>query len=125
MSNEQDRATYYEAHKDDPEEWGEAPEPAKPRRRLASMISVRLAPDEAAVVRKAAERLGLSISAFMRQAVLAAASRELSADRLQVASTSASNTSMTLVSAPPAVVDLHALGATATLVPAGRDQEPT
>jgi Mobilization protein NikA len=69
MSDEQDRATYYEAHKDDPEEWGEGL-PAKQRRRLASMFSVRLSPSEAAEVRAAAERRGVSVSAFLRAAAL-------------------------------------------------------
>jgi hypothetical protein len=69
MSSESERAEYYESHKDDPELWGE-PQPAKPRRRLASMISVRLSPDEADAIREAAEREGLSVSAFLRAAAL-------------------------------------------------------
>jgi hypothetical protein len=71
MSTESERAAYYEAHKDDPAEWGEPmPTPAKPRRRLASMISVRLAPDELAVVREGADERGLSVSGFLRMAAL-------------------------------------------------------
>lgn len=73
MSDEEDvDAAYHEARKDDPDEWGE-PEPPKPRRRLASMISVRLSQREAMVVREAAERGGVSVSAFLRTAALQAA----------------------------------------------------
>jgi uncharacterized protein (DUF1778 family) len=65
-------ADYYQSHKDDPDEWG-PPERAasKVRRRLASMISVRFAPDEAKVVRAAAAREGQSISNFIRHAAIA------------------------------------------------------
>ena len=69
MSSESERGGYYESHKDDSELWGE-PEQAKPRRRLASMISVRLAPDEAEAIREAADRDGMSVSAFLRAAAL-------------------------------------------------------
>lgn len=69
-----ERATYYEAHRNDPDEWDEAEAP-RPRRRLASMISVRLSPKEAAVIRQAAERDGVSVSAFLRSAALTAALR--------------------------------------------------
>lgn len=70
MTSERERAAYYEANKDDPDEWGEAKPPTRPRRRLASMFSVRLAPAEAAVVRQAAESSGISVSAFLRTAAL-------------------------------------------------------
>ena len=75
MANETEaeRVAYYEAHKDDPDEWGEVETP-RPRRRLASMISVRLSPREAEIVREAAEREKVSVSAFIRQAALQAAS---------------------------------------------------
>jgi hypothetical protein len=74
--DERERAAFYEAHKDDPDEWGDATPPAKPRRRLASMFSVRLAPAEADLVRREAENRGLSVSAFLRTAALTEASRE-------------------------------------------------
>src|SRR5437764_2803255 len=67
--DERERTTYYEAHKDDPDEWG-TPLSPKPRRRLASMFSVRLAPQELALVRSAAEERGLSVSSFLRMAAL-------------------------------------------------------
>lgn len=74
MANETEaeRAAYFEAHKDDLDEWEEAEGP-KPRRRLASMISVRLSPREAEIVREAAQRETVSVSAFIRQAALQAA----------------------------------------------------
>ncbi|NUR03421.1 MAG: hypothetical protein HOY79_44965 [Streptomyces sp.] len=70
MANEPDRADYYEAHKDDPAEWGESQPAPTRRRRLDSMLSVRLAPTEVDAVRAAAEHLGISVSAFLRQAAL-------------------------------------------------------
>jgi hypothetical protein len=70
MTDERERAAHYEAHKDDADEWGDAAPSAGPRRRLASMFSVRLAPAEAAIVRQAAESRGMSVSAFLRSAAL-------------------------------------------------------
>jgi hypothetical protein len=67
-------AEYYQAHKDDPEEWGEpvhAPKP--PRRRLVAMISVRFSPEEEQAVRRAAQEMGKSVSNFIRGAALKAA----------------------------------------------------
>jgi uncharacterized protein (DUF1778 family) len=64
-------AEYYQAHKDDPEEWGEPKPSSKPkRRRLAAMISVRFAPQEEDAIRKAASARGESVSHFVRQAAL-------------------------------------------------------
>ena len=67
---EQD-AAYYQAHKDDPGEWGE-PKPAeKPRkRRLAAMISVRFTPEEEDEIRQAAQSNGYSVSQFIREIAL-------------------------------------------------------
>jgi uncharacterized protein (DUF1778 family) len=71
MSDEKTRAQYYQAHKDDPDEWGEPePSPAPRKRRLASMISVRFSPDEARMVRLAAETVDESVSQFVRKATL-------------------------------------------------------
>jgi len=70
-------AEYYQAHRDDEDEWGDAVEPApRPRRRLAAMISVRFAPEEADLVRAAAEAEGSSVSDFLRQAALERAAQE-------------------------------------------------
>ncbi len=77
MSDERARAEHYEAHKDDETEWEEPEAAPKERRRLASMISVRLSPKEAQVVREAAEQQRVSVSAFLRRAALLAAMRPL------------------------------------------------
>ena len=71
MNDEKARAKYYQAHKDDPDEWGK-PErsPASAKRRLASMISVRFSPDEATTIRRAAEAVDESVSQFVRKATL-------------------------------------------------------
>jgi hypothetical protein len=64
---------FYQAHKDDPEVWGE-PEGVrgqKPeRRRLNAMVSVRLTPDEEDALRAEAEKRGVSLSALVRQTIL-------------------------------------------------------
>lgn len=53
--NERERAAYYEAHKDDPELWGD-PEPApKQRRRPASIRKHATTPDEAPVYMRIGE----------------------------------------------------------------------
>lgn len=69
MSTERERAARYESSKDSLDSWGDAVQP-KERRRLASMISVRLSPAEATLVREAADQRGLSVSAFLRNAAL-------------------------------------------------------
>jgi mobilization protein NikA len=67
-------ADYYQAHKDDSEEWGEPqPTPKSQRRRLVAMISVRFSPEEERAVRRAAQQMGRSVSNFIRQAALKAA----------------------------------------------------
>jgi hypothetical protein len=74
MIDDKDSAAYYQDHKDDASEWG-APvkAPASASRRLASMISVRFAPDEVESIRVAAAAQGDSLSQFVRQAALARA----------------------------------------------------
>jgi hypothetical protein len=66
-------ADFYQAHKDDPNVWGE-PEGVrgqKPeRRRLNAMVSVRFAPEEEDALRAEAERRGVSLSSLVRQTVL-------------------------------------------------------
>ncbi len=66
-------AEFYQKHKDDPDEWGEA-EGVKsrkpPRDRLNAIISVRLTPDEEDVLKQAASTRGLTLSAFVRAAAL-------------------------------------------------------
>jgi len=73
MNDEAARAQYYQAHKDDEDEWGEPEQPpksSKPKRRLASMISVRFSPQETKMIRRAAEAAGESVSQFVRKAAL-------------------------------------------------------
>ncbi|MBI2238506.1 MAG: DUF1778 domain-containing protein [Actinobacteria bacterium] len=64
-------AEYYQAHKDDAEEWGK-PSTAKRRgsRRLETVVSVRFAPEEEEAIRRAAERRGEFLSAFVRRSAL-------------------------------------------------------
>jgi hypothetical protein len=77
MAMAQRDADYYQAHKDDPQEWGEAqpaPKRSKSRhRRLVAMISVRFTPEEEQAVRRAAQETDTSVSNFIRQAALRAA----------------------------------------------------
>lgn len=77
-------AEFYQAHKDDPAEWGE-PEPAKkPRkRRLASMISARFAPEEEELVRRAAAGRGETVSRFVRESALREARRQIASGRMR------------------------------------------
>jgi hypothetical protein len=64
-------ANYYQAHKDDPEEWGEPKPTGKPsKRRLAAMISVRFTPEEEDEIRQAARSKGESVSQFIRETAL-------------------------------------------------------
>ena len=64
-------AAHYQAHKDDEAEWGEpVVEEQGHSRRLASMISIRLTPDEADRVREAAAARGESLSQFVRESAL-------------------------------------------------------
>ena len=67
-------ADYYQAHKDEPREWGEPRRPRKPRhRRLAAMISVRFTADEEEAIREPAAARGESLSRLVREAALRAA----------------------------------------------------
>jgi hypothetical protein len=81
-------AEYYQAHKDDPGEWGE-PEPAKrSKRRLAAMISARFAPEEEDLVRRAAAERGESVSRFVREAALREARQRMSPGRTRTTTVS-------------------------------------
>lgn len=72
-------AEYYQQHKDDEAEWGDAvPAPSSAKsesRRLASMVSVRLSPEEVDFLRAFAVAQGQSLSGFLRACALAAANR--------------------------------------------------
>ena len=69
-------ASYYQEHKDDAEEWEEAPPPShaatRPRRRLDAIVSVRFSPAEQDLLRAAASRRGETLSTFVRSAALRA-----------------------------------------------------
>jgi hypothetical protein len=71
---EQEWADYYQAHKDDPDLWGEpvpAPKNARgrPSRGMGARISVRFTPEEMAGIREGAAASGLTYSEFVRRAV--------------------------------------------------------
>lgn len=70
---EQERAAFYQAHKDDPNIWGEAERRDKPRRRrrLSATITVRFSPEEADLIRRMAEARDVSYSDIIREAVKA------------------------------------------------------
>lgn len=71
--NEQERAAFYQAHKDDPRIWGDAQERDKPRQRknLSATITVRFSPEEADLIRHMAEERGASYSDIIREAIKA------------------------------------------------------
>ncbi len=74
MTDVHGSAAYYQAHKDDAEEWGDAVESTpQPARRLAVMLSARFAPDEVDAIRTAAAAEDSSLSNFIRMAALARA----------------------------------------------------
>lgn len=72
---EEERAEYYEQHKDDPQVWGEideafqVPTHAKKQGGLSVTLTVRFVPEDAAKLRLLAERLNLSYSDVVREAV--------------------------------------------------------
>ena len=69
---EQELADYYQANKDDENEWEELPPPRSARRKsreLSINMSIRFTADEAVAVQREAERLGLSSSELVRRAV--------------------------------------------------------
>jgi hypothetical protein len=73
---EQEWADFYQAHKDDPEIWGD-PVPTQSRRRgrpsrgLEARITVRFTPEETAIIHRVAEAEGLLFSEVVRRAVRA------------------------------------------------------
>jgi hypothetical protein len=68
-------ASYYQQHKDDPDEWEEVPAPPARRgkRRLDAMISVRFSPAELDILRDSAHRRGETVSTFIRTSALRSA----------------------------------------------------
>lgn len=79
---EQELADFYQAHKDDPDLWGEMEKPprrarGRPSRGLSAIITVRFTPKEAAIIRREAETTGATYSDIIRNAIRA---RALSTD---------------------------------------------
>lgn len=74
VMTERERAEWMQAHKDDPDFWGEPIKGRRvKRRRLDVMYSLRMSGEQAEHVSTAARARGLTVSAFMRQAALSAA----------------------------------------------------
>ena len=68
--NEEELATYYEQHKDDPEIWGEPEEgPVSPKQGLGATITVRFTAAEAAAIRDLAKRRAMTYSQLIRSAL--------------------------------------------------------
>lgn len=73
MASEKERAAYYQAHRGDPDEWGELEEGPVERRvhrtGLSVSIAVRFSPEEAEAIRRTAKREGKTYSEVVRTAV--------------------------------------------------------
>ena len=63
-------AAYYQAHKDDPDEWGGTEPGPKAPQRLEVVVSVRLSVDEEVVLRRESAKRGQTLSSFIRGAAL-------------------------------------------------------
>jgi hypothetical protein len=73
MESSDERAAYYNAHKDDREVWEEAGERSAPRPRggLSATITVRFSPEEAGAIRRLARARNVHYSDIVRDAVRA------------------------------------------------------
>lgn len=71
--NEQERAAFYQEHRDDADVWGKAEPRDQPRlrRTLSATITVRFSPEEAEAIRRMAAERDLSYSDIVRAAVKA------------------------------------------------------
>jgi hypothetical protein len=77
---EKEWADYYQAHKDDPDLWGDpVPPPKRPRGRPSlgrgARISVRFTPEEMAGIRAKSKAEGITYSEVVRRAVAAQSSK--------------------------------------------------
>ncbi len=79
MAEDRD-AAYYQANKDNEDDWGEPLEPTA-RRKLDTMVSARFTAEEAESIRAAAKAANMTQSEFVRQAVLARASGSVGTSR--------------------------------------------
>jgi hypothetical protein len=86
IASEDDRAAFYEAHKDDDEVWEDEGD-RRGSRQLDTVASIRLSREEAATLRAAARERGMTLSAFLRAAGLSEAGRAPTVDRKTVADT--------------------------------------
>jgi hypothetical protein len=66
---EQERAAYYQAHKDDPNLWGDAEEGPVKDRRLGVSVTVRFNADDAKELLNAAKAEGVGLSQILREAL--------------------------------------------------------
>jgi uncharacterized protein (DUF1778 family) len=91
-------ASYYQRHRDDEDEWEEAPAPSvrRPKRRLDAIVSVRFSPGEQDILREAAGRRGETVSTFVRTAALRAARQAMPV----VSITQATRATQSIVSGP-------------------------
>lgn len=73
MANERDETTFYKAHKDDPDVWGDGEKFDAPRQRkgLSATITVRFASEEADAIRRLAQAKHVFYSDIVREAVKA------------------------------------------------------
>jgi hypothetical protein len=71
MSEERDKAAFYQQHKDDPDVWGEPEQgpPSEHRRPLSAIITVRFSPEDASAIRNVAQELDVPYSEIVRRAV--------------------------------------------------------
>lgn len=73
MSHDPLDAEFYQAHRDDPDVWGEPEEPPQRKRRpgagLEATITVRFSAEEAETIRRLAKEAGLTYSEIVRRAV--------------------------------------------------------
>ena len=80
MTDEQ-AAEHYYRHRDEIEREPGEPVDIRPARPLSLVVSVRLREDEAEQVAAASEAAGMKVSTFIRQAAVAAATRDEPLDR--------------------------------------------
>ncbi|MPZ13341.1 MAG: ribbon-helix-helix protein, CopG family [Chloroflexi bacterium] len=71
MATENERAAFYEAHKDDPDVWEPTEGAATPRGRgeMTATITVRFSAEEAETIRRRAKESGSTYSEVIRDAV--------------------------------------------------------